>query len=82
MKKKERAREDQADATVDESISAASSLTKKVHGKVRIFEETKKSLAAKSGNFGSNFRRLDIPALQHVLTRTANHLSLTTRVLS
>ena len=40
-KKEERARErDQADATVEESISAASSLTKRVHGKVRIFEET------------------------------------------
>jgi hypothetical protein len=42
MQKKGESESDQADATVGESISAASSLTKKVHGKVRIFEETKK----------------------------------------
>ena len=41
LKKEIESDRDQADATVDESISAASSLMKKVHGKVRTFEETK-----------------------------------------
>ena len=41
LKKEKESDRDQADATVDESISAASSLMKKVHGKVRIFKETK-----------------------------------------